>query len=248
VWCSALLLAVSSMACSGKRKKGPPPLSAPSWTVELEAKGFQPASVALPLGATTPRPIAVVLHGAADRPEWQCGTFRGLLGGRVFILCPAGMARPELAPRLGLGNVDETATELRALLAELKQRFGPYVAPSPILLIGYAEGAALAAELARQEPSFFARVALVGGDPTALSPTAAAVFAIKGGKRMLFFCTSPACQGDGVQRALLLTRRGISAKSVQHEVGPYLDDAFVSALRGDLPWLVEDDARWPKSR
>ncbi len=243
-----LLLAVFSMACSGKRNKAPPPLTAPSWTVQLEAKGFQPARVALPLGATTPRPITVVLHGASDRPEWQCGSFRGVLGGRVFIVCPAGMARPELAPRLGLGNVDETANELRALLAELKLRFGPYVAPSPVLLIGYAEGAALAAELARQEPSFFARVALVGGDPTAVSPTAAEIFATKGGKRMLFFCTNPACHGDGVQRALLITRRGLAAKSVQHEVGPYLDDAFVGALRGDLSWLVEDDARWPKPR
>ena len=246
VWCSALLLALMTLACSSKRSKALAPLAAPAWRLQLEVKGHGPASVALPLAATTPRPVAVVLHGAADRPEWQCGTFRGVLGGQVFILCPHGAERPELAPRLGLAGVDDTASELRAALAALKQRFGPYVAPGPVLLIGYAEGAALAAELARQEPSFFARVALVAGDPTTLSPSAMSIFASGGGKRMLFFCTSPVCQGDGAQRALLLARQGIVAKSLQHDVGPYLDEAFATALRGDLKWLVEDDARWPK--
>jgi poly(3-hydroxybutyrate) depolymerase len=245
---SALLLAFASLACSSKRKQSLPPLLAPAWLTQLEVKGFGAASVALPLGATTPRPIAVVLHGSADRPDWQCGSFRGVLGGQVFIVCPRGVERAELAPRFGLGSVDDTASELRAALAALKQRFGAHLAPSPILLIGYGEGAAVAAELARQEPSFFARVALVAGEPTSLTSSAAAIFAAKGGKRVLFFCTDAACQGNGVQRALQLTRRGIAAKSVERGVGPFLDEAFTTALRGDLKWLVEDDARWPKPR
>jgi hypothetical protein len=243
-WCTLLLLLLlGGAACSSKKKAELVPLHAPAWRIELPVKGFGAANVALPLGATTPRPIAVVLHGAADRPDWQCGSFRGVLGGNLFILCPRGIAAAEPG-RFDPGGVDETAAELRAGLLALKARFGAHVAASPILLIGYAEGARLAAELARQEPSFFARVALVNGEPTAFTPSASSVFALRGGKRVLFFCTNARCDDSAVSRALLLARAKVPAKSVRHDVGPYLDPPFTAALARELPWLLEGDARF----
>jgi poly(3-hydroxybutyrate) depolymerase len=244
----ALLLMVSSQGCSSRKAKALEPLSAPSWRVDLPVPGFAPASVALPLGTNQPRPIVAVLHGAADRAEWQCGSFRGVLGGQVFILCPQGVARPELGQLFGLGNVDDTARELRAALGALKARFGGHVAPSPILLVGYGEGAAHAAELARQEPGFFARVALVAGDPSAFTPSATSIFARGGGKRVLFVCTTAACSDEAGMRARLLTRAGATAKSVQHELGPFLDQRFTDALKGDLAWLIDGDTRFAKLR
>jgi hypothetical protein len=166
-WCGLALALATSWGCSSKKKRLEP-LSAPSWRIQLPVSGFGPATVALPLGANTPRPIAVVLHGAADRAEWQCGSFRGVLGGRLFIVCPQGKARPELGDRFGLGNPDETSAELRAALKALKARFEGHVAPGPILLLGYAEGGEHALEIARQEPGFFSRVAVVAGSPSAL--------------------------------------------------------------------------------
>lgn len=230
--------------CSSKPKPGQLlPLSAASWRTELAVPGFGPAQVALPLGATTPRPIVVVLHGARDRAEWQCGSFRGVFGGRVFIVCPQGQAAGSEGGFYGFGSYDDTSAELRAALAALKARFGKHVAPSPIVLVGYGEGAAFAADLARQEPKFFARVALVNGDPAKLSSTAAKVFVEHGGKRMLFFCTDADCQSLGSQRALWLSRSGVTAKSVQANVGPYLDAAFTTALQKEIPWLLEGDPR-----
>jgi len=236
-----------STACSRRPKPGSlAPLTAPSWAAPLEVKGFGPATVALPLAATTPRPIVVVLHGARDRAEWQCGTFRGLLGGQVFILCPQGR---EVEPGFyGLGTIDATEAELRAGLAALKARFGAHVAPSPILLIGYAEGAEVAADLARQEPSFFARVALLRGGAASFSSSSAKIFAERGGKRVLFFCTDVPCEQEGAQRAVFLTRAGAAAKSVKRDLGPYLDPPFVDALRGEMPWLLEGDARFVAPR
>lgn len=240
---SALLL-LQSAGCSSKSKRGVlAPLTAPAWTTQLAVKGFGPATVALPLGATGPRPLVVVLHGSRDRADWQCGSFRGVLGGRVFILCPQGV-QSEQQGLYGLGSVDDAEAELRAGLAALKARFGAHVAPSPVLLIGYAEGADVAADLARQEPSFFARVALVNGNPARLTPSAIKVFAERGGQRVLVFCAESECDADGTQRALLLTRAGVAAKSVKADVGPYLDQRFTDALKGFLPWLVEGDPRW----
>lgn len=242
------LLLPFGTGCSSKPKRGAlAPLTSPSWSMQLEVKGFGPASLALPLGATGPRPIVVVLHGARDRAEWQCGSFRGVLGGRVFILCPQGQVDSAQGGLYGFGSYDDAAAELRAGLAALKARFGAHVAPSPVLLIGYGEGAALAADLARQEPAFFARVALVAGDPAALSPSAIKIFAERGGKRMLFFCGEAECEASGVERALLLTRAGLAAKAVKAEVGPYLDQRFTDALKREVPWLVEDDTRWGRT-
>lgn len=246
------LLLLAGTGCSSKSKRGAlAPLTAPAWTTQLEVKGFGPATVALPLGATSPRPIVVVLHGAQDRADWQCGSFRGVLGGRVFILCPQGVLQSAQSGLYGLGTVDDAEAELRAGLAALKARFGAHVAASPVLLIGYGEGASVAADLARQEPSFFARVALVNGNPARLTPSAIKIFAERGGKRVLVFCsrseTQTACDADGTQRALLLTRAGVAAKSVKADVGPYLDQRFTDALKGLVPWLVEGDPRWASS-
>ncbi len=244
----AALSLQASAGCSSKPKRGSlVPLNAPSWSTQLEVKGFGPATLALPLGATTPRPIVVVLHGAADRAEWQCGSFRGVLGGRVFILCPQGVPSAS-AGMYGLGSFDESVAELRAALAALKARFGAHVAPSPVLLIGYGEGGAVAADLARQEPAFFARVALVNANPLAFSSSATRIFAERGGKRVLFFCTDEACDANGTEQAMLLARAGTSAKSVKRDVGPYLDQHFTDTLKAELPWLVEGDARWAGSR
>ena len=244
--CAVSLVLLSGLGCSGKAKqrRSLTPLVAPGWRVELPVKGFGPATVALPLGATGPRPIVVVLHGARDRAEWQCGSFRGVLGGHVFIVCPQGIAQSAEGGLYGLGSFDDSVAELRAGLAALKARYGAHVAPSPVLLIGYGEGAAVAADLARQEPAFFARVALVNGNPASLTPSAAKIFAEHGGKRMLFFCAEAECDASGAERALLLTRVGLAAKSVKAEVGPYLDQGFTDALRGQVPWLVEGDTRW----
>jgi pimeloyl-ACP methyl ester carboxylesterase len=239
------LLLLAGPGCGSKTKRGSlAPLVAPSWRTELQVKGFGPATLALPLGATTPRPIVVVIHGARDRADWQCGSFRGLLGGRVFILCPQGVLQSGQGGLYGLGSFDDSVAELRAGLSALKVRFAGHVAPSPVLLIGYGEGAAVAADLARQEPSFFARMALINGKPSAFTPSAIKIFAERGGKRVLFFCTDDDCDANGTQRALLLTRARVPAKSLKRDVGPYFDQRFSDALRGELPWLVEDDARW----
>lgn len=239
----SLLLVV---ACSSKPKAGKlAPLTAESWRVALPVPGFGAASVALPLGATTPRPIVVVLHGQQDQAEWQCGSFRGVLGGSLFVLCPTGQAQ---GGRYGWGSVDETAAELRAGLGALKQRYGAYVAKGAIAIVGYGAGGELAAELARQEPSFFARVALVDADPSAFSPTTSKIFAERGGKRVLFFCTSVACDDRGTERSTLLGRAGVASKVVRRDVGPYLDARFTDALKGDIAWLLEGDARFARPR
>jgi pimeloyl-ACP methyl ester carboxylesterase len=93
-------------------------------------------------------------------------------------------------------------------------------------LVGYAEGARVAADLARQEPSFFARVALVNGDPASLTPSAIKIFGERGGKREI---GEQRCD-PGIMRCdfrysvhcprpiVVAFRRGVSHRSTFHAV------------------------------
>ena len=90
-----------------------------SWLVALDVDGFGKAALAVPLGANEPRQVVIALHGAADRPEWACGAWRGIVGPRPFVLCPRGVPRSDFAasdPRYTFGATDAVAAELRASL------------------------------------------------------------------------------------------------------------------------------------
>jgi hypothetical protein len=59
--------------------------------VNLPVEGHRAAVVSVPLGASSPRPLLVVTHGAGGSPEPHCAFWREMLGDRGFILCPRGV-------------------------------------------------------------------------------------------------------------------------------------------------------------
>jgi predicted esterase len=219
-----------------------PALSAESWRIELAVPGFEAASVALPLGAREPRPVLIALHGVADLAEWQCGTWTGISRAHPFVLCPRGIRRGRSET---WGDVARTERELRAALGALKERFGRHVAPGPVVLAGYSLGAAHAARLLKQEPSFFSRVVLVEGGHEPLTAGVAAVFARGGGRRVLFACGQRACQVEAERRVIYLRRAGAEAELVTAlEVGHALDGRMAKAIEQQWQWLVSDDSRF----
>jgi hypothetical protein len=216
------------------------PLSAKSWLVELELPGFGNAALAVPQGATDARPIVIALHSAADRPEWACGAWRGIAGPTPFILCPRGEARsdfPASDPRYTFGDAARVAAELRAGLAALKREFGAHVASGAVVFAGFQLGADRVAEIAQQEPTFFARLALVDPAPSTWPTSEAALFGREGGDRVLFAC-GPAGRAGVDFKAVLTRRGGADARAVfLGERPPALDAATVNLLRGEWPWL-----------
>lgn len=198
------------------------PLDAEAWLVDLHVPGFGKAAVAVPLGAKAARPIVIALHGSADRPEWVCAALRSVAGPQPFVLCPRGAARtdfPASDPRYTFGTEEETARELRAALAELKRRFGVYVAPGPVIFAGFEVGADHAASIAAEEPSFFSRLLLIEPMPSRWPSSQAAMFGRAGGQRVLFAFGS-AHRDEFEQRAVLTTRGGADARAVLLEEGP----------------------------
>jgi len=216
-------------------------LRAEAWLVELEVPGFGKAALAVPLGANEPRPIVIALHGAADRPEWACAALRSIAGPDPFVLCPRGVARADFsAPdaRYTFGSVDDTARELRAALAALKQRFGVYVAAGPVVCSGFELGADHVARIAVQEPPFFARLLLIEPSPASWPTSQAALFGRAGGQRVIF-AFGPQHRDELQLRAVQTSRGGAAARAVFLGAGPVaLEPPTRRLLTQNWAWLV----------
>lgn len=208
--------------------------------MDLDVPGFGKSALAVPLGAKSPRSIVIALHGSADRPEWACAALRSVAGPDPFVLCPRGVARPDASaddPRFTFGSSDDTARELRAALAELKRRFGVYVAPGPVVFSGFEIGADHVAFIAAQEPSFFSRLLLVDPSPSSWSSSQAALFGRSGGQRVLF-ASGADHRDEFTLRAVLTTRGGAESRSVFLGGGPVtLEGATRRILRENWRWL-----------
>ncbi len=219
------------------------PLSAASWRAPLAVPGFLPAEVALPLGARAARPLLIAIHGDADRPEWQCGSYRGVVRSKAFILCPRGVAR-DGGERFTLASESDTAAELRAALRQLKKRYGAHVARGDVVLAALGPGVQHALALAVEDPSFFARLVLVDGSTRALTSAVATRFGQRGGRRVLVLCTPAACDGDVDERVRALRPTGVDTRVIHLPSGHGLDPVTTSRLAKEWSWLVADDARW----
>ncbi len=225
-----------------------PALAADGWRVELPVAGHGPVSVAVPLGAQEPRPLVIVLHGDADRPEWQCGSWRNATKGQAFVICPRGKPLAG-AKTFTLGSVDDTAHELRAAIKAVKERFGPYLARGPVVLAGFGIGGEHAVAIARREPSFFAKLVLTEGGIDDWSASAAGIFKHGGGERVLFVCSSARCR-DAAERKLPITRSlDLPAELLfAGDIGGVFDGRVVQAVAGKYSWLMAKDTRPTISR
>ncbi len=232
---------------SSKRAGALAPLDAPNWRVELGVPGYGDVSVSVPLGARQPRPVVVVLHGEHDRPEWQCGTWRAVVGDRAFVLCPRGRAVAG-TKTFTFDDRRDTELELRGSLRALKERFGPYVAKGSVVLAGFGVGAEYAVALARAEPSFFSRLVLVEGGTDAWTASAAGIFEHGGGVRVLFACSSAPCRELADQKLSITRSLDLDGKVVfAGELGGVFDGRLARALSREYAWLMSSRAPKPSS-
>ena len=225
-----------------------PPLLAEGELVPLAVAGFRDAVVSVPLGATSPRPVVLALHGNFDRPEWQCDVWRGVTRGRAFVVCPRGIPRPD-APRSldrwTYGKGTDVRAEVEAALAALRTRFEGYVAANPLLYTGFSLGAIHGVGIVAGDANRYPRAVLVEGGHEGWTAARAKSYAAAGGKRVLFACGQRACKNDAAAAQKRLEREGIEVKVVfGGEVGHTYDGPVAAEVGREWSWLVGDDPRW----
>jgi len=113
------------------------------WLERIELPGGQVVFIAPPVGARTPRPIVVAVHGAGDRPDWACGGWRLGTDAYPFVVCPQGF--PMHGNTFGWTDERSILRAIDAALPAVRQRYGAYVASGPAVYAGFSQGATLAA-------------------------------------------------------------------------------------------------------
>jgi predicted esterase len=199
--------------------------------------------MSLPTGATSRRPVVIVVHGAGDRPERQCRGWRHATGEYPFIICPEGRASPRYTHIGGAPLLEYIDEALDAVLA----RYPQYVDTNNPLLAGFSLGAAQVTELAVLFPARFPRIALVEGATTVWSGARVSAFLDGGGQRVLFGCGQDGVRDRAERTAKRLASLGLDAHVAFANVGHRFAPSLQDAVRSELGWLMDGDDRWSRT-
>jgi len=228
----------------------PRPLEGPAAMVDLAVPGYPAAVVSLPLGATSRRPIVVATHGNYDRPEWQCGVWRDIIGDHAFVLCPRGIARPDSPGpddvRFTYENNVALEKELDAGLEALAKAYPDHVDRGPIVYTGFSLGAIQGVTMAGRKPLRARRMVLVEGGHASWKPDVVKAFSAgPESARVLFVCSQPHCEKDAQWAASRLRDAKVDTKIVKvKNVGHRYDGPVADATREALAWVLAGDARF----
>jgi pimeloyl-ACP methyl ester carboxylesterase len=216
----------------------------------LPVAGHPDAWISLPTGATSKRPVVIVVHGAGDRPDWQCGGWRRATSGFPFVVCPRGAvsARDSTKDdvRYTLAGGDSLRKYIDGALEALAARYPEYADTTPpILLAGFSLGSYEIASMAMREPSRFPSIVLVEGLTSGFDDARARAFAAAGGKRVLFGCGQRGCDAAARAAAQRIEKAdGLEAAAVYAAVDHTFAEPLEDAVGAKMAWLVKDDPRW----
>jgi pimeloyl-ACP methyl ester carboxylesterase len=251
------LAVASSSPPAVAQPRGPSPIApdppeAEPGMIDLPVEGHRPAVVSIPLGATSPRPILVIAHGAGGRPEPHCDFWRSILGARGFLLCPRGVLLGAYAAPADQGYFypDHHALEreVTAALAALRARFGDRLDDRAPIYVGFSQGATMGALAFVKRPAAFARLILIEGgvgESDEWTINGARAFHEGGAERVLFACGRVSCFTAARRSLTYLGKAGLEGRVVHgagagHTYGGAVADAVIRAL----PWVLEGDPRW----
>lgn len=231
------------------------PLTAEGPSIQLAVSGFRDAVVSVPLGARTPRPILVALHGNFDRPEWQCETWRDITKGYSFVLCPRGIPRRDVPAQSDCweyGSMDQTDRELEAGLLALRDRFGQYIAAGPVLFTGFSLGAILGVGILKRHPGKYGPIVFSEGGNEGWSMATVKKIVPQTDDagtflplRLLYACGQTDCLSKSKATGKLIERAGGQVRVVSGgNVGHMYDGPVAQAIANEWQWLIQDDPRW----
>jgi pimeloyl-ACP methyl ester carboxylesterase len=214
----------------------------------LSVPAFPDPVVSVPNGATSPRPVIIVLHGSGDRPDWNCDAWRHITGASGFVLCPRGdedaQSSTSADKRYTLRGGQYLRRYIDAALDALNTRYPGYVDGVRPVVAGFSLGATEAALLAVDDPRHLPRVGLLEGGQDVWTPERIHRFHWEGAERVLFGCGSKGCVPAAKTAAAKLEKAGIESHVVYASVGHTNDRPLQEAVMTEIAWFLGDDPRW----
>jgi predicted esterase len=208
----------------------------------LAIPGHGAAVVSVPTDPSRRVPLLVVLHGAGDRPEWQCEWWDGALGGHALIACLRGKAAYPRDPETGFYFPDHhyldrlVVAATRALRTEYEDRLDQRA-----VLIGFSQGANMGALVASRRPELFGRLLLIEGGYEQWNVAAAERLRSQNRvPRVVFACGQSYCARLARESQRWLKRGGVESRTLfAPGVGhTYAGEVGEQAL-SSLSWLLE---------
>ncbi len=219
----------------------PTPLAG-SWLESVTLDDGSEANVSLPLGATSPRPIVVGIHGSGDRPDWSCAEWRNVVDSYAFVVCPRGSA---FGGAFAWSTIEQLDRRVVQAVSAVRARYGSYVDRGPAIYAGFSQGANLAPYIVRKHEGLFPLIALDEGGYAPTGGDFGAAFVRAGGKRALLSCSTYNCESDFKPSERTLAKSGLDVRvSKLGAFGHTMDSRATSALHEQWKWLVRDDERW----
>ena len=219
----------------------PPLLPDGGWFQTFADDAGVPTYVAVPTGATTPRPIVVGLHGAQDRPDWACAEWFGAVGGRAFVTCPRGSP---LAGAWAWSSVEQLASQAARAIALVRERFGPWVADGRALYGGWSQAATLGALVLAKRPDLFDGAVLVELGHTPLDPRGVASAVRESDvSAIAVVCATPSCERWCATATPALTGLRFQCTTAGHRGHTY-DGVVAQRVFDAVRFVEKDDPRW----
>jgi hypothetical protein len=238
---SALVAGLGSAGCrcaSSSTSEERRPLEGPASVALLSAKGEDRAEaiVEVPLGATEPRPLIVLLSSFEDPSAFaKLGkTIHKQRGGSDFVLT----LRADPA---------EARPRLEQSIRALKERYSGYLAPRAALLSAEEQGG-FAVALLREDPAFFSRAVLISPPKKSWSSTQSHVFGARGGERLLLVATREADLNEYDHWANMTRREGAITKTRLGSPEGSPPGLWEAVLLEELPWLLGGEGGWDEKK
>lgn len=198
----------------------------------------------LPVGTRRRRPVVVGIHGSHDRPEAACARFRKTFAAWAFVVCPEGVPYKK---GLAWGSAAGIADRIDGALAELKTRYGGFIAEGPVVYAGWSLGATRGPSVVALRPGLFQPVVLAEIGHTRIDASAAARAVIKGrATRVLVACATKRCASfeQRLKSAAKLSGPVVSFVDAGIGRGHVFDDEMARQIGVAMTSAVENDPRW----
>jgi hypothetical protein len=226
--------------------KTAPADAAPPRLAALTVPGFSDALVSFPERPRPVEPLLVAVHGAGDGPEWECTTWRALLGERGVILCPADRPLGK-SPEDGFYHPDHHALGalLTASLDALRAAWGDRVDTTHAVYGAYSQGATMGSHVVVDRAAELSRLVLIEGGFDEWNVARGIAFRKGGGTHVLFACGTRHCTERARRSAAWLERAGLAVRvETAPGAGHTYGGGVARKVRDALEWLLTGDDRW----
>lgn len=202
------------------------------------------AYVTRPTGASGARPLIVGVHGALERAESSCRSWRAASGGYAFVVCPQG--EPQGAARFSWDGDKTVAVRVTAAIAAARARFGDAIADGPTLYAGFSQGATRARAALLERDGRFPVVLLAEGAYDSLSdPGFLSQLRARGTERVALICGEPNCFRAAEARKPVLEGQSLElVVAGDAEAGHNLDQRMQLAMQRAWPDFVKGLPNW----